>query len=93
MNEFNVGDIVRVVDEPYTKCPFSWVKGMSKYLGTVVTIRSKKWSPVRKTYKYFINEDDGCFAWCANCFTSNCYDDFEIEDNAALIELLGIVSK
>ncbi len=53
-NEFNVGDTVQVVDEPYTACPFFWVSGMNRYLGETVVIRRKAWSPSAKTY--IVNE-------------------------------------
>lgn len=93
MNEFNIGDIVRVVDEPYRSCPFHWAENMSNYLGMAVTICAKTWSPANKTYRYEIKEDNRRFAWCGDCFTLNYSDDFEIEDSDALLELLSIVPK
>ena len=43
--EFFVGDKVRVVDEPYEDCPFTWVGGMTTMCGEIVTITSKRPSP------------------------------------------------
>ncbi len=62
--EFFVGDKVRVVDEPYEDCPFTWVDGMTTMCGEIVTITSK--DPARGTYAYKI--DGSRWTWCGNCF-------------------------
>lgn len=54
--EFNVGDRVMVVSEPYRACPFSWVTGMTEMCGKPVTIDSKRYSPGPNTYVYTVSE-------------------------------------
>ena len=80
--EFFVGDKVRVVDTPYTECPFTWVSGMTRMCGKIVTIASKNnGSP---TYCYTIKE--ASFNWCGNCFVPlETEEDLpEIEDDSFL---------
>lgn len=66
--EFNVGDVVIVVNEPYKNCPFSWADQMTSMCGATVTIKEKRYVDRYNTYRYRIQEDDGDFAWCGNCF-------------------------
>ncbi len=64
--EFQAGDVVEVIR--YEDCPFTWVSEMERLVGHEVTIDRKEWSEGRKTYKYYIAEDDYGFMWCGNCF-------------------------
>ena len=66
--DFQVGDKVFVVDEPYKECPFVWVPLMSEMCGKEVTIASVQWAPDRNIYAYRIDEDSRSCAWCINCF-------------------------
>lgn len=66
--EFNVGDVVYVVDKPYTKCPFHWAPRMSKHCGAQAVIKSKRYVESAETYCYTIDLDDGDCWWCGNCF-------------------------
>lgn len=88
--EFNVGDVVTVVNEPYEDCPFSWTTEMTRMCGAEVTIISKEYDKLYGTYAYRIRE---CrFAWCGNCFMPIEYDignDVEIED-AAFISAINL---
>ena len=67
-NEFEVGERVRVVSEPYLRCPFSWVSEMDNYCGENVTIVDKRFDGYRNTNAYRIDADDTDFVWCGNCF-------------------------
>lgn len=62
--EFFVGDKVRVVDKPYTDCPFTWVSDMTTMCGKTATITSKNQS--HGTYAYTIS--GSTWTWCGNCF-------------------------
>lgn len=64
---FQVGDNVRVVDEPYKNCPFYWIDEMTFFYGKEVQIRRVQWNYEINAYAYEI-EGSSC-AWCANCFT------------------------
>lgn len=66
--EFNVGDVVTVVNEPYEDCPFTWVDQMTNMCGRMATITGKCYSEQYGTYRYNIKEDDGSCFWCGNCF-------------------------
>ena len=63
---FQVGDNVRVVDEPYENCPFHWVDEMTFFCGKEVQIRRVQWIYGTNSYAYEI-EGSSC-DWCANCF-------------------------
>lgn len=63
---FHIGDYVRVVDSPYTNCPFSWIGEMTQFCGKEVRIIDAWWSFDKNTYTYQI-EGSSCY-WCANCF-------------------------
>lgn len=65
-SKFHVGDYVRVVDEPYDDCPFTWIDEMDIFCGREVLITGVGWSNNYNTYYYEI-EDCDC-EWCANCF-------------------------
>lgn len=66
--EFNIGDVVTVVNEPYKGCPFTWVDPMTSMCGETVIITKKRYIDQYNTYCYSIQEDDGNFSWCGNCF-------------------------
>lgn len=88
MPKFNVGDIVRVVDEPYDDCPFLWVPSMTEYCGKEVTIASVGDSGEDL---YRIEEDDGYCAWCENCFVPVSIEpDFEPASIDELQIFLGV---
>lgn len=68
---YSVGDVVRIVDKPYSDCPFSWVGRMSCHCGKLATITEVLLElEFGKTGEegYRIDTDDGEFMWCANCF-------------------------
>lgn len=65
---YHVGDVVRVVDEPYTKCVFSWAHGMCKYCGKTAKISSVEWSGCYETYRYKIDITP-TYVFCKDCFT------------------------
>lgn len=88
-SEFNVGDTVQVVDEPYTACPFHWVSRMNQYLGKTVTIRAKEWATGAGTYMYGIEEDKRTFNWCGNCFQAISEDIPDI-DEASFLSVIGL---
>ena len=67
-NEWNVGDVVRIVDAPYEECPFTWVGTMNKYCSRGASICKKRFSEQYNTYQYIIDIDDGDHYWCGNCF-------------------------
>lgn len=64
--EFFVGDTVRVVDKPYTDCPFTWVSDMTKMCGKIVTITRKEKDTNKGTPYYNIRGSQ--WNWCGNCF-------------------------
>lgn len=81
--EFNIGDVVTVVNKPYLDCPFGWMDDMTYMCGKTVTIIGKEYMERTKTYAYRIKEYN--YAWCGNCFISiegDIESDVEIEDNA-----------
>lgn len=83
--EFNIGDVVTVVSEPYLDCPFSWVDEMSYMCGKTVTIINKRYVEEYRTYGYRISECGNKFIWCGNCFTTvddDSWSDVEIEDDS-----------
>lgn len=81
--EFEVGDEVYVVDNPYEYCPFDWVDTMDKYCGEKTRIINKKYSADRETYFYHIDADKGAHAWCGNCLLKvEEYEPFDIDDDA-----------
>lgn len=71
---YHVGDIVRVVDKPYMRCPFEWINWMDKYCGREVKILKAYWNDRYKTYVYKIGTVDGVersvCAFCVNCFVA-----------------------
>lgn len=68
---YSVGNIVRIVEKPYSDCPFSWVGAMSAYCGKLATITEVllelEWGNTNEE-GYRIDTDDGEFVWCATCF-------------------------
>ena len=90
-NEFEIGDEVVIVDEPYDNCPFGWVGAMDCHCSEETVILSKTWSCSENTYKYEIEADNGFCWWCGNCFKSKERDtEFEAVDRNDLLGLLGV---
>lgn len=87
--EYDVGDIVRIVDKPYRECVFSWVGSMDKYCS-----RTAKITGTHGTWKgetaYTIDIDDGEHSWCAHCFMPKAGPDFEQADDSELMTLFGM---
>lgn len=85
---YRVGDTVRIVDKPYSDCPFSWVGAMSHYCGYNATIEEVllelEWGETNEE-GYRIDTDNGEFVWCANCFEPAGAD---IEESDANLEIL-----
>lgn len=65
--KYKVGDTVRIVEEPYLKCPFMWVQEMTELCGTEAVIKDVFWVESRGTHGYLISTEDYC-TWCENCF-------------------------
>lgn len=86
--EFNVGDIVRIVDKPYYDCPFSWASGMDMYCSREAEIKSKEYSAYFKTYVYRISADNTNYAWCGNCFEPLQELEIETASDDELLEFL-----
>ncbi|WP_196033100.1 hypothetical protein [Flavonifractor plautii] len=87
-NEFEVGDIVTIVDEPYFDCPFIWVSPMDEYLGAKTIIVKKDWSEEKGVYRYRIDIDNRNHVWCGNCFRAE--PDFDVAEDSDIIDLLGL---
>lgn len=87
--EFNVGDRVVVVSEPYYDCPFTWVTEMSEMCGKPVTISYKEYSERHDTYFYKLLESR--WHWCGNCFVGAGTEEElpEIEDESFLSIICG----
>jgi len=89
-HEFNVGDRVTIVDEPYKGPPDLWVPLMDKFCFAETTITEKKWDSLDKTYYYEIAADGGGFIWCAGCFKQADESDFKVASDDEMFEMLGI---
>lgn len=91
-NEFEIGDIVTVVDRPYRYCPFSWATTMDQYLSSQAVIVDKVISASSGTFGYRIDIDDGDHVWCGNCFQPKFVEseDFECADNNDIAKFFGI---
>ena len=88
-NEFEVGDEVTVVHEPYHECPFSWVSEMNSFCDGTFKIVRKDWYDGYGTYAYTL-EGNRCFLWCGNCFVQKDLPEFDIAESDELTSLLGI---
>ncbi len=88
--EFNIGDRVTIVDEPYKGCPFIWASDMDKYCSKDTVIVGKNWDYPEEAYYYEITADKGQYNWCAGCFKQNDDQDFEIASDEEMLEMLGI---
>lgn len=78
--EFNIGDTVQIVSEPYMKCPFFWASGMNQYCGVITKIIRKTYHSAKQQFGYVL---DGCrnYTWCGNCFEPlDSTPDFDITD-------------
>lgn len=87
-NEFEVGDVVQVVSEPYEKCPFGWVDTMSPLCGQTVEISNKWWNEGYRTYVYKLKEDKFGHSWCGNCLTT-IEPDFDAATDDEILSLFG----
>ena len=81
---YKIGDAVRIVDIPYTKCPFSWINYMDEFCGKEAIIEDVYWNEVRKTHGYVIDIDDNSCTWCENCFAI----DQDLEESDADLAVL-----
>lgn len=77
---FNVGDHIRIVDEPYHNCAHGWDKHMSEYCGRDAIITGVWVSDCPENDDYSLDVDDGYFAWCMNCFVQEPEVDIEESD-------------
>lgn len=74
--EYEVGDLVRVVDEPYWQCPFNWVDDMTRCCGKTFKISGKFFDEERGFYYHL---DGVGWNWCESCLRP-AYQDPEIPD-------------
>lgn len=77
---YSVGDIVRVVDEPYESCPFDWIESMDDYCGCTATIVDVQWNRAFRTWAYSIDIDESGCSWCEDCFATDYNEDIEESD-------------
>lgn len=68
MQDFCVGDMIKIVDAPYMKCAYSWIRSMDKYCGREAVIIKASFDAIRNCYRYHIDADNGAHAWCKGCF-------------------------
>lgn len=67
-SRYKVGDIVKIVDDPYDDCAFGWDYGeMDRYCGVETTITKVVWDEYEGRYAYSIAADDGDYNWCDGC--------------------------
>lgn len=89
-NEFQIGDTVVVVDEPYEACPFTWASGMDQFLSRTAIITEKFYSDHRNTFAYNINIDPYGYLWCKNCFVPKLLPEFDVAENEDIVSFLGV---
>lgn len=77
VKEYNVGDVVQIVPEPYLDCPFKWVEDMDNFCCCTAEIIGKHYYKNKEQYGYRIDIDREGWLWCAGCFVST---DEETED-------------
>lgn len=75
---YHVGDVVQVVDRPYSECSFAWTRGMDGYCGHITTIKIAYWSRAYETYAYTIADTDD-YVFCKDCFVPIEEDDFDYD--------------
>ncbi len=88
--EFDVGDSVTIVDEPYYGPPDLWVSAMTDYCSVETTIVDKEWDDADGRFYYEIAADAGLFTWCAGCFRQADTPDFEIASEEEMLNMLGV---
>lgn len=88
-NEWNIGDKVTVVDEPYEDCPFSWIDTMDEFCSRDAVIVDKQFSDNFGTYYYIINIDDRFHSWCGNCFKVEEEAEFDVAEDEFVMLILG----
>ena len=81
--EFQVGEVVRVVSEPYKDCPFTWADGMDKWCGSRVKILALYWSSEDDCYAYEIERERG-WSFCRNCFVRDSTDSGSEDEDSEL---------
>lgn len=52
--KFQKGDVVKIVETPYTDCPFGWVNEMNNYCGWETTVVDLRWNNLRETFIKFV---------------------------------------
>ncbi len=82
---FKVGDVVRVVEEPYFDCPFGWAPEMNKYCGLEAEIIAIDYGSNIKTSVYILKNIP--WRWCENCFEP---PDSDIKESDADIAMLFV---
>lgn len=91
--EFFVGDIIRVVDEP-VNCAFTWVSRMSDFCGKEYEISAANWSGDKQCWRYNLRKVGGGFVpewnWDARCFEL-VSSDFETSDESGMKDLFGLI--
>jgi len=91
--EFDVGDHVTIVDEPYGRCVFGWLFSMNEYCSRDAVIMEKNWDSEEGVYYYKIDADHRFYNWCAGCFKQSDAPDFEAASEEEILEMLGIQKK
>lgn len=76
---FNVGDAVKIVDQPFYKCPFGWVDSMTSVCGRECTITQVCWHPGKRHHYYRTNILPNII-WCKDCFEETDQTDLEESD-------------
>ena len=79
---FQVGDVVRIVYEPYMRCPFNWVPDMDECCGVLTAVREVHFRSDKKVWQYKVA--GFAWSWCENCFVI----EQEIEESATDIAML-----
>ena len=75
---YNVGDVVRVVDEPNDETCVGWASEMDDFCGREVVITRRRDSyraPGGFTYR--IDADEGVYSWAADCFDAVLIEDID----------------
>lgn len=61
------GDIVKIVDEPYTQCLFVWVKPMNDVCGRYVVVENVRHGSFKRPYAYQIRVGGLLYSFCKDC--------------------------
>ena len=68
ITRFEVGDFVRIVKEPYVKCPFGWVREMNEFCGREARITNVFRRATPAADEYYIDIDRQKYVWSFKCF-------------------------